>query len=183
MATLWFNFPQDKSPAQSSMSPKQPDVDFLVPMASREMAVFYGKEVFSMLKARDQELQDFVWEPLTSPGGEKDILEQNPNSGYFLLAQIRTDEFWLNICLCDQYFTPFQKLSDGKLIYSKIARIPQEDAKELFRSLTLNVSAFNALVHVGMGIGEAQREEPYCFLEPTLTVEEMDAELEAYMAQ
>jgi len=210
MATLWFNFPQnDISSAQSSNFPKQPDVDFLVPMSSRFTAMAYAKEVFTMLKAdRSPELQkQFVWEPLKGRGGsgESDILNTDSNgyvreyplwrddfgpvadgNGYFVLAQIRTDEFWLNICLGDIYFTPFQKVQqfpEDELIYSKIARVHRDDAKELFRTLTTNVAAFNALVHVGMGVGEAQREEPYCFLDPTATVEELDAELEAYMTQ
>ena len=217
MATLWFNFPQNdngRSPAQKegplASFPKQPDVDFLVPMSSRFTAMAYAKEVFAMLMTgRSTDLQkQFVWEPLKGRGGsgESDILNTNSNgylrdyplwrddfglpvadgNGYFVLAQIRTDEFWLNICLGDIYFTPFQKVQEfpvDELIYSKIARIHRDDAKELFRSLTTNVSAFNALVHVGMGVGEAQREEPYCFLDPTATVEELDAELEAYMTQ
>ena len=211
MATLWFNFPQnDIRSAQSSNFPaKQPDVDFLVPMSSRFTAMSYAKELFTMLKSSSPELQkQFVWEPLKGRGGsgESDILNTDSNgylrdyplwrddfglpvadgNGYFVLAQIRTDEFWLNICLGDQYFTPFQKVQEfpvDELIYSKIARIHRDDAKELFRSLTPNVSSFNALVHVGMGVGEAQREEPYCFLDPTMTAEELDAELEAYMTQ
>lgn len=211
MATIWLNFPQnDNGRGQSSNFPaKQPDVDFLVPVSSRFTGVRYAKEVFTMLKSSSPELQkQFVWEPLKGRGGsgESDILNTDSNgylrdyplwrddfglpvadgNGYFVLAQIRTDKFWLNICLGDQYFTPFQKVQEfpvDELIYSKIARIHRDDANELFRSLTTNVAAFNALVHVGMGVGEAEREEPYCFLDPTATVEELDAELEAYMTQ
>jgi len=218
MATLWFNFPprhdgrisiQKEGPIASF--PKQPDVDFLVPMSSRFTAMSYAKEVFSMLMTGRNEAQ-FIWEPLKGRGGSgvKEILEQNPygegyvrdyplwrddlspvadGNGYFLLAQIRTDEFWLNICLADEYFTPFQKVQgfpEDELIYSKIARVPRDDAKELFSCLanyTHNLLAFQALIHVGMGVGEAQREEPYDFLEPIQTVDELDAELEAYMTR
>ena len=215
MSTLWFNFPQsDNGRGQRSTFPKQPDVDFLVPMTTRDTAVAYAKEVFTMLMTEESspDLQkQFVWEPLKGRGGsgEKEILGVDgyprdyplwrddlglpvaDGNGYFLLAQIRTEHFWLNICLGDEYFVPFQKVQDfpvDQLIYSKIARISEVDAKELFRCLAIaaakkNLSAFQALVHVGMGIGEAERQEPYSFLEPTLTVEELDAELEAYMRQ
>jgi hypothetical protein len=215
MATLWFNFPQnDNGRVQKdgpiASFPKQPDVDFLVPVSSRFTAMRYAKEVFTMLKSSRNEAQ-FIWEPLKGCGGsgEDDILNTDSNgyvrdyplwrddvglpvadgNGYFLLAQIRTDEFWLNICLGDQYFTPFQKVQEfpgDELIYSKIARVPRDDAKQLFSCLansTHNISVFLTLIHVGLGIGEAQREEPYCFLNPTQTVDELDAELEAYMAQ
>lgn len=220
MATLWFNFPprhdgrisiQKEGPIASF--PKQPDVDFLVPVSSRFTAMTYAKEVFSMLlSSRSPELQkQFIWEPLNGRGGsgEKEILEHTPygymrdypyvsdrlptadGNGSFLLARIRTDEFWLDIRLGDQYFVPIQKIQDfpeDELIYSKIARIHRDDAKELFRGLAMaasnkDISSFQALVHVGMGIGEAEREEPYCFLEPSQAVDELDAELEAYMKQ
>lgn len=214
MTTLWFNFPQtDNGRGQWSAFPKQPDVDFLVPMTSRYTAVAYAKEVFTMLMhTSSPDLQkQFIWEPLSGRGGsgEKEILGVDgyprnyplwrddlglpvaDGNGYFLLAQIRTDQFWLNICLGDQYFVPFQKVQEfpvDQLVYSKIARISEVDAKELFRCLAVaaahkDLTAFQMLVHVGMGIGETEREEPYSFLEPTLTVEELDAELEAYMAQ
>jgi hypothetical protein len=215
MATLWFNFPprhdgrisiQKEGPI-AFFPAKQPDVDFLVPVSSRFTGMTYAKEVFTMLMTGRNEAQ-FIWEPLHGRGGsgEKDILQHSPNTlgymrdypyvsdhlptadgnGSFLLARIRTDEFWLDIRLGDQYFVPIQKIQDfpeDELIYSKIARIHRDDAKELFRSLTTKVAAFNALVHVGMGIGEAEREEPYCFLDPIQTVDELDAELEAYMTR
>ena len=219
MATIWLNFPQNdngrgQKALMASFPAKQPDVDFLVPVSSRFTGVRYAKELFTMLKSSSPELQkQFVWEPLKGRGGsgESDILNTDSKgylrdyplwrddfglpvadgNGYFVLAQIRTDEFWLNICLGDQYFTPFQKVQEfpvDELIYSKIARIHRDDAKELFCTLSLaaawkDLSAFQKLIHVGMGIGEAEREEPYCFLEPTLTVKELDAQLEAYMAQ
>jgi hypothetical protein len=199
----------------ASFPAKQPDVDFLVPVSSRFTGMTYAKEVFTMLMTGRNEAQ-FIWEPLHGRGGsgEDDILKTNlyaegktsymrdypyvsdsiptaDGNGSFLLARIRTDEFWLDIRLGDQYFVPIQKIQDfpqDELIYSKIARIPRDDAKELFRSLAISsvnkdLSSFNALVHVGMGINEGEREEPYCFLNPTQAVDELDAELEAYMTQ
>lgn len=211
MATLWFNFPQNSDPAEGAL-PKQPDTDFLVPMTGRLTAVLYAKQIFNMLKTSRNEAQ-FVWEPLED-NRENDILERNPSAqgsdgkvyirdyplwrdllpvadgnGFFLLARIRTNHFWLNICLADEYFTPFQKVqsfSEGKLIYSKIVRLPRDDAKQVFSCLancTHDLSVFNLLIHVGLGVGEAEREEPYCFLYPSQTVEELDDELDAYMAQ
>lgn len=216
MATLWFNFPPrrdgrisiQKDGPIASFPAKQPDVDFLVPVSSRFTAISYAKEVFNMLMTgRDQ--AQFIWEPLNGRGGsgEKDILENSPygymrdypyvsdhlptanGNGSFLLARIRTDEFWLDIRLGDQYFVPIQKIQDfpeDELIYSKIVRIHRDEAKQVFSCLancTHDLSVFNLLIHVGLGVGEAEREEPYDFLDPIQTVYELDAELEAYMAQ
>lgn len=215
MATLWFNFPQKNRLSEEGF-PKQPDVDFLVPMMSREDAVAYAKEIFTILKAgRESEHHKFVWEPLHNRGGsgEKDILERAPYSqgevsyirnyplksdgflpaadgnGSFLLAQIRTEYFWLNIRLGDEGFVPAQRINDfpeDELVYSKIVRIRETDSKELFRCLansTNDLTIFLALIHVGLGVNYADREEPYNLLEPTMTVDEMEAELEVYMSK
>lgn len=176
MPTLWLNFPQSHSQSFNGCPSCQPDVDFLVPI-SRELAVDYAKELIGILKESSHE-KHFVWESLKC-GGE---------DGYSLLAQIRTDHFWLDILLSNDYFVPVQKIEPDHLVYKKIARIPKEDAKELVCILAVtylhnDMAMFQKFIHEGLGIDEGEREEPYDLLQPTLTVDEMDENLQAYMSQ
>lgn len=153
-----------QSHSQSFNGPKtsfpscQPDVDFLVPI-SRELAVDYAKELIDILKESSLQ-KHFVWQPLKC-GGEAD-------GGSFLLAQIRTDHFWLDIHLGDDYFVPVQKIDTDELVYKKIARIPKEDAKELVcilavTSLHNDMGMFQKFIHECLGIDQGERKEPFSY--------------------